>query len=906
LASVLAIVSKAQFEAQHDGAALGDVLAIDRYSSAHKALGVLASGGALFVVTVRPPDEQLWLLAVLEAPSFDGKGWTAAANRAPVRDISQLRTKLKFSTGSGIQAKPGALGMSLQTPRALTDADVALLSGAKPAPVAAPPAPTAAPATGNDSLSRAARALDAGDRESALAALAEAWRDCRAPELEALIDAVSQDAARAYSPIAGDGPAFDDAWTARERQRRAGDLAHLVEGLAADPRGGIPLRLRTLLDWDADPRLGAAMLRMVDKPPFTASSNFSAWTALFAALPRYADTRAKKRLAARAKKHDGNSQFWPKLTAWIEAVLDKLPEPAQLSATDGERIRALTARAAKLAAGPAPTAAAPAARAVEIRTPLARLQSAASSLETGNLDTALADLLSFWAERRTPAVADLIERLGHLAANTTAPIDGNAAEIHERWMERGRAPRPDDITRLLETLSSGKTVDAEERLSVMLHWPPDPRVATRLLALLSDYMIGERPTLWRAVNELLVLHADPRIRERLLAQRHRHGTTTGHAQRSREAFEAICAKPNALDGNEEAALAAVGRALDAKSKAAEASRRRSEDTDAALVDAIVADFDADEPRLVYADILSERGDARGPYIALAIAQTRGGKVKSKLEEHERKHRNELLGPLVQIVANKGGFVRGFLDVVGVRDRGVTWNDKSAIEKMLADLRWATVRNLGFSGYGPRDCMIILDRAPLRSLHRLTGVNFSELVRLANQDAPSPLEQVTISGHGDSEEQRRANIVALTGAEQFLPKLAEMDLGSFEPVPRELLLLPLFQRLRRVTGGHTAWGGIMRVDEWVTRVSTAKLTATVAVNCSVIGFELDAAARRLTLDLSRAWFARRYSDWGDQLRSLRSIPSGMLAEVHAKLGEKAPEDRDEILAALAHLRPTVVV
>lgn len=134
MASVLAIVSKAIFErdARREGglAGLGEIVPLERYVSKNKGLAPLGEGGALFLVTVRPPDEALWLVAVLESPRFDGEQWLAAKNVAPIVDLSRVKDALRFSTGAGISAKKGALGMSLQTPRVLTADDVALLRGA--------------------------------------------------------------------------------------------------------------------------------------------------------------------------------------------------------------------------------------------------------------------------------------------------------------------------------------------------------------------------------------------------------------------------------------------------------------------------------------------------------------------------------------------------------------------------------------------------------------------------------------------------------------------------------------------------------------------------------------------------------------------------------------------------------
>ena len=127
---VMAIVSKAIFEkAAGKAPALGTKLAMDRYVSTNKNLEPVAAGGRLYLVTVRPPDEALWLVAVLQDPHHDGKQWIAAPSDIPLTDISELRARIKFESGKGMSATPGTLGMSLQTPRILTTDDVALLDG---------------------------------------------------------------------------------------------------------------------------------------------------------------------------------------------------------------------------------------------------------------------------------------------------------------------------------------------------------------------------------------------------------------------------------------------------------------------------------------------------------------------------------------------------------------------------------------------------------------------------------------------------------------------------------------------------------------------------------------------------------------------------------------------------------
>lgn len=132
---ILAIISKAIFEqqAQKGGKLLGPgaVLPLDRYTSKNKALASLAQGGKLVLFTVRPPSERLWLVAILEDLTFNGTEWQARApNTVPITDVSKLRKTIKLATGKGLSQEKGALGMSLQTPRALAPEDMAALLAA--------------------------------------------------------------------------------------------------------------------------------------------------------------------------------------------------------------------------------------------------------------------------------------------------------------------------------------------------------------------------------------------------------------------------------------------------------------------------------------------------------------------------------------------------------------------------------------------------------------------------------------------------------------------------------------------------------------------------------------------------------------------------------------------------------
>ncbi len=184
----MAIVSKAVFEkAAGKAPALGTRLGLDRYVSANKGLAPLTGGGRLFLVTVRPPDEALWLVAVLDRPAFTGGEWVATACTTPLTEISGLKAQLVFESGKGLPTTAGTLGMSLQTPRVLTAADTALLEGAlaSTAAVSGASAPVRTVKPAADPAAPLLAAVLAAPREDApKLALGAHWRSIGEPRGE--------------------------------------------------------------------------------------------------------------------------------------------------------------------------------------------------------------------------------------------------------------------------------------------------------------------------------------------------------------------------------------------------------------------------------------------------------------------------------------------------------------------------------------------------------------------------------------------------------------------------------------------------------------------------------------------------------------------------------------------------
>ena len=831
MSDFLAIISKAQFEAAHRDAKLGEQLGFTKYGSSHAALEPVRGGGSLFLVTVRPPDERLWLLAELVNPSHDGKAWVAARSTVAVRDITALLGKLVFTTGKGISAKKGALGMSLQTPRALTAGDVKLLRSGNGAPAADEAVPAKAPAAVPAKAGKAdpqpapARAAvvshPIGSHGGALAAALAEWRTSRAPGLEELIVTLGEHHARAFPPLDPDAEDYDAAWTARANVATPEDLDNLIPGLWSDPRGSIPMRLRKLLDLGADPRLGAAFLKMIDEPPLTASSNFSAWTTLFKALPSMVDTRATKRLQARAKKKGGDSQFWPKLTLWIQGALKELAEAATLTQEQAASVAKRQAVAKALLEGAPPAAGAAPKRerggAPPMKgTPREVLEAALAAARANRPLETLEPLRGYWAVTRAPQAAELMTAFARLGRATQPDFArGKAKEIHERWLKEGRGYDATLVTPLLEALLKGTLSDAEERLEMMLGWPPDPRVAEAMCDRCifgRDPYIGARPQLWKRTYDLLVRSADPRFLERLTKNATRLESAAGfdrnraerpHASRTIVPYTTAASAGRAPSADEQqllAALSALAKESSARTKAA-----ARPDQELGLLQAINAAAPDDvTPYLVYADFLAERGDPRAELINLSLAKERGEKVKSKLEAWVKDNERALLGNLkMRLFKPLERLERGFFRSLGMDPWGKI--SDSDLEPMAEDLRWVTARTISLPSSPTKHADFLLGHAPLYGMERLNSASSHYLELMCRRDFPWALEVISFGEDlalSPNVDPRR------------FPKLEELHLHLWNPAPEGFFDHPLVKACKRITSGDSVNGGAVPVDALV--------------------------------------------------------------------------------------------
>jgi uncharacterized protein (TIGR02996 family) len=259
------------------------------------------------------------------------------------------------------------------------------------------------------------------------------------------------------------------------------------------------------------------------------------------------------------------------------------------------------------------------------------------ALQVGDYDDALACLLAEWEITRAPELAELIDEV---SSRVTATLDALDAKEQRKslmaWVELVRGKRPSDVDRLLaalrHVLAAGPAHVVVPRLDELLLLPPDPRVASALVAAVAGPLGGwNRAVSVRAVKALL-RHGDAQLapsfkaaldarKARLVAgswaERHHERGNDGRFASVLEAWSkrTASAPPAGIDE--------VRQALSTAPAPIAARDRKPVRHRESLLAAIYADPSDDALRLVYADQLSDSGDPRGELIMLQLDRAAG-------------------------------------------------------------------------------------------------------------------------------------------------------------------------------------------------------------------------------------------------------------------------------------------
>lgn len=538
-------------------------------------------------------------------------------------------------------------------------------------------APRIASRPAGEGLTAVTAAIEAGDAPRALVAALDAWRAARAPALADLVDAL---AGRIAAPAVAD----DLAWTKLAVTKDPMVLGSLLGSLGELPVSFLPNAAQQLAAFPDDPRIGRAAMTWIVDPPTQSSSTYPFWTQLYKLLERLGDTRVigaiDERLAlpmeaskqfpkAKTKKP---SQFWGKYYAALAKTKQALAARPAATA-DKAAIGKLAKLAAKLPAAappaitggskPTPSKASKA----EAGPPLARALAHATKQQ---VPETIAALLDAWRDRRAPALADLIDRATALLPSyrETLPVEAKAA--HAAWQAAFDRDPAGELPRLLRHIHAGGAAAATEHVVALSTLPDDPRIAMRLAELASNINISpERAQYWKSTWELIARIRDPRVIAPLLQDFGGFaGTYYDHHRSGRRIlgdFVLAPQPPPSLDAADHKLVNQLAAAL-AKIVPPHLERERT------LVADVVASWDDDGPRLVYADWLMERDNLRGNLIVLACKQHR----TNKLTKAEGKQHAELRGRFRMPVYLHGPFS----DFKLTLERGLpskieaTWNE----------------------------------------------------------------------------------------------------------------------------------------------------------------------------------------------------------------------------------------
>jgi uncharacterized protein (TIGR02996 family) len=318
----------------------------------------------------------------------------------------------------------------------------------------------------------------------------------------------------------------------------------------------------------------------------------------------------------------------------------------------------------------------------------AALTRALAALDRGDDPAAIEALSEAWAQRRSPALAELVDLID--------------ARLPKRPYAELLATKVDTTTKRL------RAADTD-----------DPRVSRVLLELLEHPRFLSDQAFWDLVLDLVEACADPRFQTPGRRAPRSSMRRTLYARLSPAALRyRVVQRLDALS----LAIPPVREPTDEETKLERqissrlgSAKARRDDEDKVLRE-IYEDPLADAPRLVYADLLLERGDPRGELITLQFERRDKGLDESKKARERwllKQHMKDWLGGLAPAVSNtqsysRSTFERGFVAIADIYNSAekqlpLTWKEPG----------WATVEEL----HGPYKSLVF-ECAPLRGLRRI--------------------------------------------------------------------------------------------------------------------------------------------------------------------------------------------
>ena len=271
------------------------------------------------------------------------------------------------------------------------------------------------------------------------------------------------------------------------------------------------------------------------------------------------------------------------------------------------------------------------------------------------------ELLAAWRTARHPANSALVEAVGAKLRVAFPPLPKNKGDAARVWLAAIKAEPATHLSARLEQLDafarSSSSVAVWPLFEVISRLEPaDPRYATLATRLLSERLVTASAKLIRRLVDVVEAHGDAGHAQQLDAGLNWRLLDDGLERRARNVIDRLLAAPQgtSIPEAERARLLAQDWKPDAVRPAADP------------LEAVYLAPHERARRQVLADVLLERGDPRGEFISLQLANASPRKQKTLLN----KHLEAWLGPLADVVDlrdQKPLFTDGFVSEVTVRD-----------------------------------------------------------------------------------------------------------------------------------------------------------------------------------------------------------------------------------------------
>ena len=419
-------------------------------------------------------------------------------------------------------------------------------------------------------------------------------------------------------------------------------------------------------------------------------------------------------------------------------------------------------------------------------------------------EAALASLLEAWVELRAPALAALVEALSAKLAAQRPPLGAQVpASFHREWLERAAKEDPAELGVLLASMAETRSAQALARLRALAPQLPDPRFVSAAVELIRapPFVGSTTGKFWTQLYRMLVASADPRAIVALEAidppgPARLISSMTERLERARLRNIALIRRAlTELHTEPEASLFPL---LDELRERVSALELGDAGRGQVLLDAVLQEPREQGHRHVYADFLLARGDPRGEFIALQLAEELepSARARARARELLGAHGRAWLGELGHALTQHDQvFMRGFLHAARLKV------NPTKLERIIEDPLWATVVSVANAPVS------LLASPALRSLESLImedplilDLLLSELslprVRSLELELRRSWRSVVFSRSGFSARFRTA-----LGRPDVLPGLQRLCIRSKLDVPYAQLewlwASPLLARLRGV-------------------------------------------------------------------------------------------------------------